>query len=101
MKCPHRSESFSVFSREMSKSSKERRCPHCGAAVKMAINFKVALLAFIPAVVFGVVLVQCIGKPSLVVANVALGLLTTRLEPAQLFTQAGTAPGSLASVRSW
>lgn len=82
MKCPHCSESVSVFSREMNKNSKERLCPNCGEPVKMAINIKVVLLAFIPAVVVGMVLMQFIGKLSLVVVIVALGLLTTRLEPA-------------------
>ena len=51
MKCPHCSESISVFSREMNRFAKNRVCPHCQKPIKLFVSFKVMALLFVPAAV--------------------------------------------------
>ena len=48
MKCPHCSESVSIFSKEMNKFSKSKTCPKCGNPIQLYLSFKLAAILFIP-----------------------------------------------------
>lgn len=51
MKCPHCSESVSVFSKAMNKFGKSKICPKCSNPIHLYVSFKLGAILFIPAVV--------------------------------------------------
>ena len=56
MKCPHCSESVSIFSKEMNRPSKSKACPKCSNPVQLYLSFKLAAILFIPCLLSGLLL---------------------------------------------
>lgn len=51
MKCPHCSESVSMFAKEINKFSKSKVCPKCSNPVRLYVSLKWGAILLIPAVV--------------------------------------------------
>ena len=56
MKCPHCSESVSLFSKEMNKFGKSKVCPKCTNSIQLYVSLKWVAILFIPAVICAVLL---------------------------------------------
>lgn len=56
MKCPHCSESVSLFSKEMNKFGKSKVCPKCTNSIQLYVSLKWVAILFIPAVICAILL---------------------------------------------
>ncbi|SMQ80484.1 hypothetical protein SAMN06297229_2242 [Pseudidiomarina planktonica] len=73
MKCPHCSESVSIFSKEMNKFGKSKVCPKCCNPIRLYVSLKWGAILLIPAVVTSLLL-----KPLFINAGLS-GSLSTGL----------------------
>jgi hypothetical protein len=58
LKCPHCDKKISLFSKTLNKFGKVKVCPHCSEPFKSFINFKVAAILFIPALVLSLFILK-------------------------------------------
>ena len=78
MKCPHCNQSISMFSREMNRFRRHRRCSHCDGPVRMFVSVRIAALILAPAVVLILLLEGVfisLGWPDSLASGLVMGLL--------------------------
>ncbi len=73
MKCPHCSESVSVFSKEMNKFGKSKACPKCSNPIQLYVSPKWVAILIIPGIASALLL-----KPLFINAGLS-GSLSTGL----------------------
>lgn len=81
MNCPHCKQKISFFSPQLSGFGKIKVCPHCACAIRYSINFKVAGLLLVPAIILALLLKPWLGAFNNVPGLMILLVLATELEP--------------------
>lgn len=80
MNCPHCNKGVSLFATEINRFGRKKECPHCHGSVKVGINWKRALLLFIPLVIASLLLQPLFGALTNPIIILFSLLLTIRLE---------------------
>ncbi|PKK88132.1 MAG: hypothetical protein CVV64_20210 [Candidatus Wallbacteria bacterium HGW-Wallbacteria-1] len=86
MKCPHCDKKVSFFSREMNTWGRNRNCPSCRGAVRLAMNFRQAAFAIPLAIVIAIAVAVIIAGPGAAgpaaggIAGGLMVILSLRLE---------------------
>ena len=76
MKCPHCDHSISLFSKTMNSFEKNRVCPSCEQPIKNYINFKTAMIWFVPILILNIIVGAILGLNTPITMALTVGLIT-------------------------
>jgi hypothetical protein len=82
MKCPHCSQSISLFSKALNSWGKAKQCPMCRGSIRVYVSWKWVGILFVPAFIGSLVANRMLGAVGTGVVVGVLLLLSMRLKPA-------------------